>query len=293
MHLCKDGSIYPSISNVLFLTICHATRKRRSWQLGANDLGVCGAKCYSEKTRPWPELSRSSGVRLATMKFLRLVSVVDIAVVGVAAFAIGLPPRTMEAAPASRLRGDETVSAALQEARAIAHPEDGKAVAAASQFMSDGGYRDWAVEMPRALSERDKASPVRWQALRAVSAAYLDRFELGFALDYANRAIAACESAGPEACPAWDSIRMELFAKHLDAGIKSGINPHRDPAGFSKAAGDSVRHIRLTPKAGMGGPTPAPAAPVTPTTPALPPGSVTTPAAPGPTPSGAAVTPTP
>lgn len=226
------------------------------------------------------------------MKFLRLVSVVDIAVVGVAAFAIGLPPRTMEAAPASRLRGDDTVSAALQEARAIAHPEDGKAIAAASQYMSDGGYRDWAVEMPRALSERDKSSPVRWQALRAVSAAYLDRFELGFALDYANRAIAACENAGPEACPAWDGIRMDLFAKHLDAGIKSGINPHRDPAGFAKAAGDSVRHIRLTSKAGMGGPTPAPSpkpASPAPAPPAIEPTLQPTPA----TPSGATVAPTP
>ncbi|MBP9089007.1 MAG: hypothetical protein KBG15_22995 [Kofleriaceae bacterium] len=219
------------------------------------------------------------------MKLLRLVSIVDIAVVGVAAFAIGLPPRTMEAAPASWLRGDDTVSAALQEARSIAHPEDGKAVATASQYMSDGGYRDWAVEMPRALSERDKSSPVRWQALRAVSAAYLDRFELGFALDYANRAIAACESAGPVACPAWDNIRMELFAQHLDAGIKSGINPHRDPAGFSKAAGESVRHIRLTPKAGMGGPTPAPSAPAEPATPS--------PQPPAPTASGTTVTPTP
>jgi hypothetical protein len=192
------------------------------------------------------------------MKFVRLISVIDIAVLGVAAVAIGLPPRTMQAAQASRLKGDDEVRAALQEARAIAHPTDGKAVEQASQLMSDGGYRDWAVEMPRAFSERYKDSPVRWQALRAVSVAYLDRFQMTMALDYANRALAACESAGVEACPAWDSIRMDLFAKHLDAGIKSGINPHKDPEGFAKAAGDSVRHIRLTPRAGMGGPTPAP-----------------------------------
>jgi hypothetical protein len=198
---------------------------------------------------------------LALMRFARLISVIDVAVVGVAVVAIALPPRSMEAAVPSRLKGDSQVRGALMEARSIVTPKDAIIAAESSQLLSDAGFRDWAVELPRALSQREKDLPTRWQALRAVSVAYLERFEVSHALDYINRAISACDSAGVDACPSWDAVRMDLFARHIDAGLKSGIDPHKDPEGFNAAAADSVRHIRLTPKAGMGGPTPAPVAP--------------------------------
>jgi hypothetical protein len=74
------------------------------------------------------------------------------------------------------------------------------------------------------------------------------------ALDYANRALAACDQAreagGQAACPSWEEVRMRLYHQHLDAGVKSGINPRQDPKGFRAAGESGIRQIRLKDRRG-------------------------------------------
>ncbi|HMG55851.1 MAG TPA: hypothetical protein VK601_20265, partial [Kofleriaceae bacterium] len=73
-------------------------------------------------------------------------------------------------------------------------------------------------------------------------------------LDYANRALSACHSVEtgdggrPPACPSWEQVRMKLYQQHLDAGVKSGIDPHRGPAAaqaFRRAGESALRQIHL------------------------------------------------
>jgi hypothetical protein len=40
---------------------------------------------------------------------------------------------------------------------------------------------------------------------------------------------------------------MRLYQQHLDAGVKSGIDPHVDPAGFRRAGEAALRQIRIGP----------------------------------------------
>jgi len=146
---------------------------------------------------------------------------------------------------------DSKFAIALAEARMIARPDDGKHVDDFARRVGEAGFKDWAVEAAVAGSERAKQSPSRWRALLAASVAYVDRLDVVPALDYANRALNACESAretgGQNACPSWEEVRMRLYHQHLDAGVKSGINPRIDPKGFREAGEGSIRQIRLKP----------------------------------------------
>lgn len=182
------------------------------------------------------------------MALPRFVSLVDFAVIAVVAVAIFLPAREMYAQNA--IKGDE-FGVALAEARTMASPGDGKAIEDFTRKLGEAGLKDWAVETAVRLSDRAKDSPTRWRALIAASVAYIEKLEVVPALDYANRALAACESTREKgdasACPSWEEIRMRLYQQHLDAGVKSGIDPRRDPQGFRAAGESALRHIRLGP----------------------------------------------
>lgn len=188
------------------------------------------------------------------MKWSRVFSLVDIGILTLAAVALFLPPREMYAS--SSYKGDEAkrFSLALAEARTIARPDDGKHVDDFARLMGEGGYKDWAVEAALDGSDRAKDSPTRWRALLAASVAFVDRVDVIPALDYANRALAACESArekgGQAACPTWEEVRIRLYHQHLDAGVKSGINPRQDPQGFRAAGESGIRQIRLKERTG-------------------------------------------
>ena len=187
------------------------------------------------------------------MKWPRVFSVVDLGILTLAAVALFLPPREMYAS--SSYRGDEAkqFASALAEAGTIAYPDDGKAVDDFARLMGER-YKDWAVEAALDGSERAKASPSRWRALLAASVAFVDRLDVVAALDYANRALAACETArekgGQAACPSWEEVRMRLYHQHLDAGVKSGIDPRQDPQGFRAAGESGIRQIRLKERTG-------------------------------------------
>ncbi|MGE5187075.1 MAG: hypothetical protein ACM31C_33725 [Acidobacteriota bacterium] len=183
------------------------------------------------------------------MRMPRVFSLVDVAILTVVAVALFLPAREMHAAPV--IKGDDArqLAVALAEARTIARPGDGRAVEDFARRLDEVGANDWAIEAAVRASERAKESPTRWRALLAASAAFVDRLDVVPALDYANRALAACTSAQEKgntaACPSWEEIRMELYQKHLDAGVKSGIDPRVDPAGFRRAGESALRQIRL------------------------------------------------
>lgn len=192
------------------------------------------------------------------MALKRFVSLIDFGVLAVVAVAIFLPAREMYAENA--IKGDE-FRVALAEARTMASPGDGKAIEDFTRNLGEAGLKDWAIEASVRMSDRAKDSPTRWRALIAASVAYIEKLEVVAALDYANRALAACELTREQeagrvakgekiavsACPSWEEIRMRLYQQHLDAGVKSGIDPKVDPAGFRRAGESALRHIRLGP----------------------------------------------
>jgi len=182
------------------------------------------------------------------MRLLRYVDIIDL---GIAALVIVylLIGGSREIFASSAYTGSETeqFALALAEARTMAHPEDGAAIDELSRRLGDEGAKDWAIEVAVRGSERAGQSPTRWRALLAAAVAYVGRFDVVPGLDYANRALAACD-AHRSACPSWEQIRMALYQQQLDAGVRSGIDPHRGPESvkaFRHAEEGAVRQIHL------------------------------------------------
>jgi hypothetical protein len=183
------------------------------------------------------------------MKLPHFIGLVDLGIATVVAVAVLLPAREMYASAV--IKGDDAkqLEVALAEARTMANPGDGMAVEELGRLLDDAGQKDWAIEATVHASDRAKDSPTRWRALLAASVAYIERLDVVPGLDYANRALTACHSAQEAgdlaACPSWEEIRMTLYQKHLDAGVKSGIDPHHDPNGFRKAGESALLQIHL------------------------------------------------
>jgi hypothetical protein len=180
------------------------------------------------------------------MKLPRFVGLVDLAVLVVVIAAILLPPRPMEASDAIKGTDAERFALAFAEARTIADPASGAKAAELAERLGQTGHKDWAIEAAVEGAERAKASPDRWRALSAASVAYVDRIDVHPALQHIETALSSCE-AHRDACPEWERVRMDLYRQNLDAGVKSGIDPHKDPVGFRKAGENSFRSVRLTP----------------------------------------------
>jgi hypothetical protein len=181
------------------------------------------------------------------MALPRFFGLIDIGVAVVAAVVILLPPREMQAQPA--IKGDE-FEVALAEARTLARPGDGAAAEDFTRKLGDAGMKDWAVETAVRLADRAKDSPTRWRALIAASVAYIEKVDAVPALEYANKAIEACQAVqkiDPAACPAFEEVRLSFYQQHLDAGVKSGIDPKTDPAGFRRAGQNKLRQIYIGP----------------------------------------------
>lgn len=181
------------------------------------------------------------------MALRQYVGLLDIAVAVVVAVAIFLPPREMQAQNA--IKGDE-FAVGLAEARTFARPGDGAAAEDFTRKLGEAGMKDWAVETSVRLADADKNSPTRWRALIAASVAHIEKVDVKPALEYANMAISACESAREKdatACPSFEEVRMRFYQQHLEAGVKSGIDPKVDPAGFRKAGQSGLRQIYIGP----------------------------------------------
>jgi hypothetical protein len=183
------------------------------------------------------------------MAMPRFLSILDIGVGAVVAVALFLPAREMYAD--NVIKGDEAkqFAVALAEARTMARPGDGLAVEDFARKLGEADLKDWAIEVAVKASDRAKDSPTRWRALIAASVAYVEKLEVIPALDYANRALAACESAREKgdaaACPSPEEVRMRLYQQHLDAGVKSGIDPKKNAKGFREAGQATLRQIYI------------------------------------------------
>ena len=181
------------------------------------------------------------------MQLQRFVGVIDLGVATVVLVALVLPPREMYAGAAQNGTEVEQFSLALAEARTMAHPDDGAAIDDLSRRLGAAGFKDWAIETAVHASERAKGSPTRWRALLATSVALVDRYDVVPGLDYANRALAACED--PHAvCPGYEQVRMKQYQEQLEAGVASGIDPHRGPEAakaFRRASESGLRQIHL------------------------------------------------
>jgi hypothetical protein len=108
-------------------------------------------------------------------------------------------------------------------------------------------------EQPAPDLARDTAAcstaPEPWRCLRDKSTTYMNTMDVKPAYELGRRAQDACLAAGKTRCESWEAIRLDIYLQKLKAGIDSGIDPRRDPAGFRRA-GDAIRTIRLDPKSG-------------------------------------------
>lgn len=183
------------------------------------------------------------------MRLSRFVGFIDVGIATVVLVMVVLPAREMYASDASTGTGTsaDAFALALAEARTIAHPDDGAAIDDLSRRLGQFGHKDWAVEVAVRGGEHARQSPSRWRALLAASVAFVDRLDVVPALDHANRALSACEDH-PQACPSWEQVRMKLYQEHLDAGVKSGIDPRRGPEAaraFRHAGESALRQIHV------------------------------------------------
>ena len=187
------------------------------------------------------------------MRLGKIVSIVDIVVVVVGAVAIFLPARPLEGVAAAKASDDDRFALAAAEARARLAPDDGGAAAELSRRLVATGQLDLAVEAPRAAGAKT-ASPSRWRALLATSWAYAERLEVQDASEYAQRALASCQAVQ---CPGWEEVRIDLYVRHLEAGLKSGIDAKADPDGFRRAGESALRTVHLSTNPQTSDPQPA------------------------------------
>lgn len=178
------------------------------------------------------------------MKLPRSLGLVDIAIITVVLVMVVLPARQMFASSAHKGDEEAQFALALSEARTLAQPKDGMHAAELARRLGDANFKDWAIEVAVDGARRARGTPTEWRALLAASVAYVDRLDVVAALDYANRALTTCQ-AMQGGCPSWEEVRMNLYHQHLDAGVKSGIDPRHDPKGFRTAGEGAVRTIRL------------------------------------------------
>lgn len=195
------------------------------------------------------------------MQITRVISLTDVVVTIVVAVALFLPPRVLQAQPVDRLDAETRTALAFAEARVQLHPDDGAAVYDLVRRLGDAKQSDWAVQAAAVAAAASPTSPTQWRALLAASVAHADRFEARDALDFATASLAACAKAGETTCPSWEQVRVDLYQRHLDAGVRSGIDPKKNPAGFREAGEAALRTVRAFgsgPGSSAPAPTPAP-----------------------------------
>lgn len=171
-------------------------------------------------------------------------SLADVTVTIVVLVALFLPPRALSAASVGKFDAEGRRQVAFAEARVAVNPGDGRAAYDLARQWSDAKEVDWAIQAAGVAVTRSQGSPTHWRALYALSMAHIDRYEAKEALAYANEALAACDAAAATSCPNHEQAHVELQQRYLDAGVRSGINPRRDPKAFVEAANAGLRQVR-------------------------------------------------
>ena len=187
------------------------------------------------------------------MRIHRFLSLTDLCVAVVVLVAIFLPKRPLYALDAYTLDAADRADLSAAEATAMLHPDDGVATAELSRRLMRAGQLDWGIEAAREGAAR-ATEPTRWKALFASSEALATRGKIEDALAVANDATEACKAAA-SACPDWEMLKLDLWTRYLDAGLRSGIDPLKDPAGFREAAdkGQNWVDIGAQTPGGLGG----------------------------------------
>lgn len=124
-------------------------------------------------------------------------------------------------------------------------PGDAAAAARLAQLLVEAHQTDWAIRIASVAVEGPGAkSPERWRAAVAASAAHTQRREIGPALEWADRALAACGEPGA-ACPDYERARLETYAAALQAVHDSGIDARKNGRGMFDAVERAVPLIRI------------------------------------------------
>ncbi|HWN67955.1 MAG TPA: hypothetical protein VNM90_09960 [Haliangium sp.] len=170
------------------------------------------------------------------------VGIVDLCVAIVVLAVILLPERSVTVGHAYEPKPGRLREIALEQARLAVAPDNSEAADRLARLLTDVGQTDWAIQV--AGSAAKHSDRVSWRALLAVSTAHAERIEVVDAHRYAKLALDACLAAGPEQCPVDERVRISLYFDQLDAGVKSGIDPRIDPAGYQRAVLAAMRIIR-------------------------------------------------
>jgi hypothetical protein len=173
------------------------------------------------------------------------VGILDLTAAVVFVIALLLPA---PARPVRPLYGREEAALALRLAEAQAAlagaPGDSAAAARLADLLVDVHETDWAIRV--AAVGAGSPSPEAWRAAVAASAAHMDRREVGPALEWADRALAACDR--PEArCPDYERARLDTYAAALKAVHDSGVDPKKNSRGVLDAVERAVPLIRIGP----------------------------------------------
>jgi hypothetical protein len=171
------------------------------------------------------------------------VGLLDIAAFGGLIVALVLPTPSR---PVTDLyvRQKAPMQGAIAEAQAdlARDPRDGKVAARLVDLLVQARQTDWALRAGAQASVERSAD--RWRVMAAVSAAHVDRLEIGPAYEWADKALAACAEVG-EACADFERARLEIYVAALKAGFDSGIDPRTNRQGFVDAVKKASPLIRL------------------------------------------------
>jgi hypothetical protein len=174
------------------------------------------------------------------------VGLLDIVAFGALLVAIVLPSPSREV---KSLYGYTSATAAvtpaqIAEAQAdvARDPASGAAAARLAELLVRARQTDWAVRA--AVRPATASAPDRWRALVALSAAHVDRLEIRPALEWAVRAVEACDADGAD-CAEHQHVRLDMYHTALRAAFDSRIDPRVNRKGFVEAAQRAVPIIRV------------------------------------------------
>lgn len=171
------------------------------------------------------------------------IGVLDLTAAVVLFVALVLPA---PARPVRPLYGREESALALKLAEAQAEvarsPGDALAAARLADLLVDVHQSDWAIRVAAIAAHLE--SPDAWRAAVAASAAHMERREVGPALEWADRAVAACDRPGAR-CPDYERARLETYVTALQAVHDSGVDPKKNARGVFDAVERAVPLIRI------------------------------------------------
>jgi hypothetical protein len=139
----------------------------------------------------------------------------------------------------------DTDALALAQAEAIASPHDSDALLRYVNQLSVAQQTDLALRFAGARSSESNPDPVdRWQAILAVASIHADRLDAKATYDWTAKGLAQC-NADPEACPAHEQVRIELYLSALKEAIDQGLDPRLDPVAFRAAIEAAIPTVHV------------------------------------------------